>query len=124
MRHSGVESCSSGVRFDAGHQSVLAPVVGIANIVQEVKTGTNTADSDLNPTVQLSPSAHYTALTPHTAAGTGFASGRFLKSAAPLVQQQQRRGTHTAKNTWPHTLRFTNDSGRPDAFPGNAVSTR
>jgi len=26
---------------------MLAPVVSIANIVQEVKTGTNTADSDL-----------------------------------------------------------------------------
>ena len=57
-RHPGVESCSSGSHFDAGHQAKLAPfrkaVVGIANIVQEVKTGTDTADSDLTPWVQLS----------------------------------------------------------------------
>ncbi len=42
MRCSGVEPCSSGVQVDAGHQTALAPfrkaVVGIANIVQEVKT--------------------------------------------------------------------------------------
>ena len=68
---------------------MLAPVVSVANIVQEVKAGTNTADSDLNPSVQLSPSAHGAALTPHAAAGTGFASGRFLTSAAWLPNQQQ-----------------------------------
>jgi len=91
MRYSGVESCSSGVHVDVGHQAKLAPfrkaVVGIANIVQEVKTGTNTADSELNLRSD-SPSAHDAALTPHTAAGTGFASGRFLTSAAWLLNPQ------------------------------------
>ena len=67
--------------FDAGHQAKLAPVVSIANIVQEVKTGTDTVTQDLNPSVQLSLSAQDAALTPHAAAGTGFASGRFLTSA-------------------------------------------
>jgi len=48
MRYSGVEPCSSGVHVDAGHHTKLAPVVSIANIVQEVKTGTDTATQDLN----------------------------------------------------------------------------
>ena len=87
MRHPGVESCSSGDRLDAGHQVKLAPVVSIANIVQEVNTGTNTADSDLKLRSD-SPSAHGAALTPHTAAGTGFASGRFLTSAAWLLHRR------------------------------------
>ena len=86
MRYSGVESCSPGVHVDEGLQAKLAPAVSIANIVQEVKTGTDTADSDLNPSVQLSPGAQDAALTPHTAAGTGFASGRFLTSAARLLK--------------------------------------
>jgi len=55
MRNSGVESCSSGAHVDAGHHTELAPfrkaVVGIANIVQEVKIGTDTADSHPNPSV-------------------------------------------------------------------------
>jgi len=87
-RRSGVEPRSSGVHVDAGHHTTLAPVVSIANIVQEVKTGTNTADSDLNPSVQLSSSAQDAALTPQSAAGTGFASGRFLTSAAWLLHQR------------------------------------
>lgn len=90
-RHPGVESCSSGAHVDAGHHTELAPfrkaVVSMANIVQEVKTGTNTADSDLNLRSD-SPSAHGAALTPHAAAGTGFASGRFLTSAAWLLNPQ------------------------------------
>jgi len=52
-RHSGVESCSSGVHLDAGHHTTLAPVVSIAKIVQEVKAGTHKATQDLNPSVQL-----------------------------------------------------------------------
>ena len=71
-RHPGVEFCSSGVHVDAGHHTTLAPVVSIANIVQEVKTGNDTATQELKPSVQLSPSAHGAALIPHTAAGTGF----------------------------------------------------
>ena len=66
-RHSGVESCSPGSHVDAGHHTALAPVVSIANIVQGVKTGTNAADSDLNPSVQISPSANHAALTPQLA---------------------------------------------------------
>ena len=66
---------------------MLALVVSIANIVQEVRTGTNTADSHLNLRSN-SPSAHGAALTPHPAAGTGFASGRFLTSAAWLPNPQ------------------------------------
>ena len=31
------------VHINAGHHTTLAPVVGIANIVQEVRTGTNKA---------------------------------------------------------------------------------
>ena len=67
---------------------MLAPVVSIAYIVKEVKTGTNTADSDLTPSVQLLPSARDTALTSHPAAGTGFGSGRFLTSAAWLLHRR------------------------------------
>ena len=57
MRHTGVESCSSGVHVDAGHHTALAHVVSvvsvIANIVQEVNTGNDKASQDLNPSVQL-----------------------------------------------------------------------
>ena len=82
-RHSGVESCSSGARVDAGqHHTMLANTVGTAKIVKEVKVRTNTADPDLNPWVRLTPSAQDTALTPQSAAGTGFTvPGRFLASA-------------------------------------------
>ena len=88
MRNSGVEPCSSGIHVDAGCHTTLARVVSIANIVQEVKTGNDTATQDLKPLVQPSPSAHGAALTPHAAAGTGFASGRFLTSAAWLLNPQ------------------------------------
>ena len=51
-RYAGVEFCSSGVHVDAGYHTMLAPVVSravsVANIVQEVKTGTDTAAQDPN----------------------------------------------------------------------------
>ena len=69
---------------------MLAPVVSravsVANIVQEVKTGTDTAAQDPNLRSN-SQSAHDFALTPHAAAGTSFASGRFLTSGAAVHKQ-------------------------------------
>ena len=50
-RHSGVESCSSGARVDAVHHTMLTNTVGAANIVKEVKIGTDTEAQDLNPSV-------------------------------------------------------------------------
>ena len=65
LRHSGVEHRSSGVHIDAGHHTTLALVVSIANVVQEVKTGTDTANQELNPSIQLSL-AHTTLRSPLT----------------------------------------------------------
>ena len=88
MRHSGVESCSSGVHVNAGHHTVLAPfckaVVSVANIVQEVNNRNRHGNPGLEPLRSNSYRAHKTlALTPHAAAGTGISpSGRFLTSTA------------------------------------------
>jgi hypothetical protein len=60
MRRPGVELRSSGSHVDAGRNTMLALVVGIANIVQEVKTGNHTATQDLNPSVRLTLRAHRT----------------------------------------------------------------
>ena len=80
----GVEPRSSGVHVDAGHQTALAPfrkaVVGIANIVQEVKTGTNSQTQDLNSLVQLTERIRYRA-HPSRCGWNGFAPGRVLTSA-------------------------------------------
>ena len=65
MRCSGVEPCPSGIHIDAGHHAMLAPFVSIANIVQEVKAGTDTvtqAPEPFGPT----PRAHATLRSPLT----------------------------------------------------------
>ena len=91
----GVEPCSSGVCVDAGHHIMLAPfrkvAIGIAIIVQEVKVSTNPAIQDLNPSVQLSPSAQDIALTFHAAAGTASPPAASSRPGA-VARRQQRRG--------------------------------
>ena len=82
-RRSGVEPRSSGVHVNAGLQAELAPAVSIANIVQEVKTGTDTVTQDLNLRSD-SPSAQDAALTPQSAAGTG--------TSSPAASSRLRRG--------------------------------
>lgn len=81
MRFSGVESCSSGVHIDAGHHTTLAPVVSIANIVKEVKTGSDTVTQDLGPSVHSHERKRHSA-QPSRCGWNDFASGRLLTSAA------------------------------------------
>ena len=83
MRHPGVEACSSGGRFNAGHHAMLAPVVGIANIVQEVKTGSDTVTQDPNP---LGPTlrAHRTLRSPLTLL--------LERASPPAASSRLRRG--------------------------------
>ena len=92
MRHSGVEYCSSGVQVDGGHHTTLAPVVSTAKIVQEVTTGTDTVTQDPNPSVQLSPSANDTALTPHAAAGTALPPAASSRPRHPLFSSSNGSG--------------------------------
>ena len=97
-RHSGVEPCSSGVHVDAGHHTTLAPVVSrvvsVANIVQEVKTGTNTATQDPNPSVQLSERTRRCA-HPSRCGWKGHRHPAASSRPGAVVQQQQLcRGFH------------------------------
>ena len=101
-RHSGVEPCSSGVHVDAGHHTMLAPafsrVVGIAkiaNIVQEEKTGTDTAIQDPEP-FGPTPRAHTTLRSPLTLRlERAYCRPAALPSPGPVVHERQRPGIHT-----------------------------
>ena len=72
---------------------MLAEVVSIANIVQEVKTGTDTADSDRQPSVQLSERTRLRA-HPSRCGWNADAPRRFFTSGA-VVHKRQRRGIQT-----------------------------
>ncbi len=112
MRYSRVEPCSSGIHVDAGQHIMLAQVVSIATIAQEMRARTRNAIPSVSPAERQ---AHF-ALSLHPAVGALTAPCRPDTHCGVAAEDGQRYRSLA-------TFRSLGDPG-PDAGRCNAVATR